>query len=181
MARSPAQPRLLLALLVAGALCAAGLPSAAAASSAAHRKLVIFSAAEQEQFINHQDDRIRGGSQNPFGNFNDVTASTKTGAGPFPGDQAIFSFNLFADPQLKRRVGTASFTCQYNFAKNAFCDAFFQLHGGTTLIANGSFNFESSRFTLAVTGGAGAYPAASGVLTETPAANHAQRVVFELT
>jgi hypothetical protein len=167
---------LLLTLVIYAALLAS-------TSSAAHAKrtLVIFSVAEQEQFINHQDDRIRGGSKNPFGNFNDVTASTQTGAGPFPGDQSVFSFNLYADPLLKRRVGTASFTCQYNFAKNAFCDASFQLPAKSTLIANGSFNFESSRFTLAVVGGAGTYLAASGVLTETPTTNHAQRLVFDLT
>jgi hypothetical protein len=166
-----------LLLLALGVLSAAVLANAASAK----RTLVIFSVAEQEQFINHQDDRIRGGSKNPFGNFNDVTASTKTGAGPFPGDQAIFSFNLYADPLLKRRIGTASFTCQYNFAKNAFCDASFQLQGSTTLIANGSFNFESGRFTLAVIGGAGTYLAASGVLTETPTSGHAQQLTFELT
>jgi hypothetical protein len=165
---------LLLALAVCGAATAAN-------AAPAKRTLIIFSVAEQEQFTNHQDDRIRGGSKNPFGNFNDVTASTKTGAGPFPGDQAVFSFNLYADPLLKRRIGTASFTCQYNFAKNAFCDASFQLPGSSTVIANGSFNFESSRFTLAVIGGAGTYLAASGVLTETPTANHAQRLVFDLT
>ena len=171
--------RRLPAVLALVALWVAGLPTTS--NAAAHRKLVIYSVAEQEQFINHQDDRIRGGSKNPFGNFNDVTASTKTGAGPFPGDQAIFSFNLYADPSLERRIGTASFTCQYNFAKNAFCDASFRLNGETTLIANGSFNFESSRFTLAVVGGTGAYLAASGVLTETPTANHAQHLAFDLT
>ena len=169
-----------LPLLALGALCAAMLATTSSGAPT-KRTLIIFSVAEQEQFTNHQDDRIRGGSKNPFGNFNDVTASTKTGAGPFPGDQAVFSFNLYADPLLRRRVGTASFTCQYNFAKNAFCDASFQLPRSSTLIANGSFNFESSRFTLAVIGGAGTYLSASGVLTETPTSNHAQRLVFDLT
>ncbi len=164
-----------LALLPATVLGAAD----ARASLLAHR-FTLYSVAEQEQFVNHQDDRIRGAGKNPFGNFRDIAPSTQAAAGPFPGDAALFSFNLYADSKLDKRVGTAVFTCMYNFAKNAFCDATFQLTSGATLIAAGAFNFNTSAFNLAVTGGTGTYTGASGMLDESPTTNNAQRLDFNL-
>ena len=149
-------------------------------AASAAQKLTIYSVAEQEQFINHSDDRIRGGAKNPFGNFNDVTQTTTNAVGPFPGDQAIFSFNLYADANLTKRIGAAIFTCQYNYAKNAFCDASFRLSGRETMVAQGAFNFNTTSFALAVTGGTGPYATASGALEVTPSAHHAERLVFEL-
>jgi hypothetical protein len=164
-----------------GLWCASLAMPAFAADANGSKSFVLYSLAEQEQYINHADDRIRGAAKNPFGNFSDVTASTTAGAGPFPGDEAIFSFNLFADAALKNRIGTATFTCYYNFGKNAFCDASFQVGTRGALIANGAFNFDASRFVLTVTGGSGAYLSASGTLAESQSANHAQRLAFVLT
>jgi hypothetical protein len=175
-------PRRALALTAAyAALLLPSVLSATGAQAAAlgHR-LTIYSVAEQEEFINHEDDRIRGSGRNPFGNFRDVAPSTSTAAGPFPGDEALFSFNLYASSGLGKRIGTAVYTCMYNFNKNAFCDATFRFTGGSTLVAEGSFNFNTTAFGLAVTGGDGTYAGASGTLNESPAANHAQRLVFIL-
>jgi hypothetical protein len=167
-----------LALVGCMAVIAAGGGSARAAT-AAHR-LTLYSVAEQEQYVNNSDSRILGIGNNPFGNFKDTTAATSKGNGPFPGDEALFSFNLYSDPSLKTRAGSATFTCQYNFNKNVFCDAAFKLKNGGTLIASGGFNFNTSKFTLAVTGGYGAFADRSGIVQETPSSNHAQRLAFVL-
>jgi hypothetical protein len=167
-------------ILASGLLATGVLPHPAAAAAGA-QKLVLYSAAEQEQYVNNSDSRILGVGNNPFGNFKDVApVTTKNSHGPFPGDEAVFSFNLYTNASLTRRAGTAVFTCQYNFNKNAFCDASFRLTAGGTLIAAGGFNFNATSFTLAVTGGYGRYVGKTGVMEETPSASHAQRLVFTL-
>ncbi len=60
-----------------------------------------------------------------------------------------------------------------------FCDAAFKLKTGT-LIAAGGFNFNTSKFTLAVTGGYGSFADRAGTVQETPSTNHAQRLAFVL-
>ena len=80
----------------------------------------------------------------------------------------------------KTKVGRAAFTCQYAFNKNGFCDAAFELSAGT-LASAGSFNFNARHFTLALTRGGGRHGGRTGVVEETPAANHAQRFVFVLS
>ncbi len=172
--------------LIVGALGAAILAASAGAGQATvatrAQKVVLYSVAEQEQYIDNSDSLTLGQGDNPFGNFKDVTGVTqKNSHGPFPGDEAVFSFNLYKDSSLRTRVGAASFTCQYNFSKNAFCDASFQLKNGGTLIAEGAFNFNAGKFTLAVTGGYGAYANTTGVMQEQPSANHAQRLSFQLS
>ncbi len=153
-----------------------------AAAASAGQKLTIYSLAQEEQFVNNADDRARGKGNNPFGKFNDVAPSSdKAAAGPFPGDEALFKFDLYSASNLKTRIGSAIFTCQYNFGKNAFCDATFHLKGGDSLIAAGQFNFNATKFALSVTGGTGRYQDLKGVLDETPSANHAQRLSFQFT
>ena len=126
---------LVVVVLSTASLATGGSVPRAGASPRSER-LVLYSVAEQEQFINNADDRTRGGGNNPFGNNKDVTpTSNKATNGPFPGDEAIFSFNLYTSSSLRTRAGTAIFTCQYNYDKNAFCDAAFQLSNGATLIA----------------------------------------------
>jgi hypothetical protein len=134
----------------------------------------------QEQFVNNADDRTRGIGNNPFGNFNDSAPVTKTGSGPFPGDEALFSFNLYTNVDRKTKAGSAIFRCYYNFSKNAFCDVSFQLTGKGTLTAVGAFNFNATQFNLAVTGGYGGYANARGVVAESPGAKHSQRLAFVL-
>jgi hypothetical protein len=155
--------------------------AATAHPSSATKPLTLYSLGSAEQFVNNKDDRARGEGNNPFGNYTDVTALAQTsGNGPFAGDEAIFQLRLFSDPQLQKSAGVAVFTCLYNFNKNGYCDVTFQLHGGT-LVGSGAFNFNSTKFTLAITGGDGKYIAQSGLMDESPAANHAQRLVFALS
>jgi hypothetical protein len=166
-------------LVLAVAAIPAVQPPAQAASIG--RTFVLYSVAQQEQYVNNADDRARGTGNNPFGTFSDTAPSTtKNGNGPFPGDEALFSFNLYSGPGLSSRAGAAIFTCQYNFAKNAFCDATFRLKDGTTIVASGSFNFDASKFSLAVTGGTGRFVHAKGNLNASPSAGHAQRLSFAI-
>jgi hypothetical protein len=168
-----------LVALAFGCLGGGGVASGSVASTPGLRALTLYSLAEQEQFVNNLDDRTRGEGRNPFGTYSDLSPTTVSEAkGPFPGDEAIFSFNIYRDKNLKVRAGAAIFTCQYNFNKNAFCDASFQLSTGGTLIADGAFNFNASRFMLAVVGGYGRYSNASGDVYVTPSAGHAQRLSF---
>ena len=148
--------------------------------SVAPTSLTVYTVAEQEQYVNNQDDRTRGQGNNPFGNFVDqAPAQVKSANGPFPGDEAIFSFNVYSDPSLQTRAGSATFVCQYNFMKNAFCDASLQLDHRGNLTLAGAFNFDAMNFTLGVTGGTGAYLNKKGVVRESPSANHAQKLNFE--
>jgi hypothetical protein len=168
------------ALALAGCVAVVAAAADSAHGATTSHRLTLYSVAEQEQYVNNSDSRILGIGNNPFGNFKDVTAATSKGNGPFPGDEALFSFNLYSDPSLKTRAGSATFTCQYNFNKNVFCDAAFKLRNGGTLIASGAFNFNTSKFTLAVTGGSGAYADRAGIVQETPSSNHSQRLAFVL-
>jgi hypothetical protein len=171
-------------VLVIG-MFAAGVLSVSAASGAGDsaksvQKFTFYSVATEEQFVNNSDDRQRGKGNNPFGNFKDLTATTKEhGNGPFPGDEALFKFNVYKSGDLKQKAGTATFTCQYNFNRNAFCDAAYQLDGGQ-LIAAGAFSFDAGSFELAITGGTGKYRSLTGDLEATPGPRHSQRLVITL-
>ncbi len=166
------------------ALAAACLAvSTGAAPAAAHvRTLTLYATAEQEQYVDNSDSLQRGEGNNPFGNYKDLEPlANKNATGPFPGDEALFSFNLYTNGSLTTRAGTAIFTCQYNLNKNAFCDASFQLTAGGTLMASGAFNFTASHFSLAVVGGYGAYTNRRGSVLDAPSANHAQKLSFQFS
>jgi hypothetical protein len=171
---------LLMLSTVGAALLAAGVASGTAEAATSQQKFTIYSVATQEAFLSMSDDRARGKGNTPFGNFKDTTTPTKeSGAGPFAGDIAMFSFDLYTGADLKTRAGSGVFTCQYNFNQNAFCDVSYQLKGGT-LICAGAFNFNAKSFTLTIKGGTGAYRSKKGDIDALPAVNHAQRlnVVF---
>jgi hypothetical protein len=171
----------LLALSVFTACVLGALVAASAQAAGSTKTLVLYATAEQEQYVNNSDSLQRGEGNNPFGNYKDLEPlANKNANGPFPGDEALFSFNLYSGPSLAKRVGTALFTCQYNFNKNAFCDASFQMTSGGTVIASGAFNFTASKFSLAITGGyGGAYVNKRGSLTDVPSPNHAQKLSFQ--
>jgi hypothetical protein len=180
------RPRLVspLVLLALAAIIGAALVVAAATSSPANaaangqRSFVLYSVTKEEQFLDHSDDRARGKGNNPFGNFKDSKAVTKeAGNGPFPGDNAVFAFGLYSSTDLKTSVGSAIFTCTYNFNKHAFCDASYQLDGGVVLGA-GAFDFNAGTFAIAITGGTGKYASATGEISATPSGKHAQRLGF---
>jgi hypothetical protein len=180
-------PALLSLVVLTAALCAAlpasgaaSLNARAAARTVAAKTLVVYTVAESEQFLNTSDDRARGEGNNPFGKYTDTPAQAQqSGNGPFPGDESFYSFNIYSNPSLKSKIGVAVFSCVYNFAKDGFCDATFQLQSGT-LIGDGAFNFNAKSFALAVTGGYGTYTDLKGSAEESPTSNHAQRYVFTL-
>jgi hypothetical protein len=164
--------------LTACIVAAAVTSSSAKAAATGQQKFTLYSVTVVEQFLDHSDDRARGKGNNPFGNFKDSKTTTKeAGNGPFPGDNAVFSFGLYTDAALKTSVGSAIFTCTYNFNKHAFCDASYQLNGGV-LIGAGAFNFNAGTFAVAITGGTGKYANATGDISATPAAKHSQRLAF---
>ena len=67
------------------------------AASAQPRTLSLASVPTSEQFLNHADDRKRGVGNNPFSNYLAPHATTREQSdGPFPGDQALFEFNVYA-------------------------------------------------------------------------------------
>src|SRR5580704_2575250 len=119
-------------VLALSVVCGLSTQHAAAAVSA---NVSLYTRAEQGQFVDKSDDRTRGEGKNPFGNFSDTYSTSQSEAkGPFPGDETTFTLNVYRDPALGIRVGTGNFFCQYSFAKNAFCDATFQLSGGSLIV-----------------------------------------------
>lgn len=149
------------ALILAGA--ATGASSRQAAAGAV-KQLTLYSVATDKQFVNNADDRSRGEGKNPFGNYTGATTTPPANEklfGPFAGDEGEFAYKLYSDSALKKSAGTAIVVCQYNFSKDAFCDAAFQLNTGT-LVAKGPLNFNSTTFTAAVLGGTDAYKGMMG-------------------
>jgi hypothetical protein len=147
------------------------------APAAASARQQLYSLATSEQFINNADDEARGWLTNPFG-MRDLTQETLESqgrGGPFPGDKALFAFSIYSDPSLKLKAGTAAFTCLYEFTRNAFCDATYQLKRGT-ILASGTVSFDAGTFSLAITGGTGSYARSSGELTSSPGPNKTQLI-----
>jgi hypothetical protein len=169
------------AALAGGSARGASSVSAARALAAAGQKgLTLYSVGVAEQFLNHSDDRARGEGNNPFGIFTDTPGVAQAGgSGPFPGDQAIYQLNLFADPNLKTKAGSVEFVCIYGFNKDGYCDVSFRLRGGD-LIGTSDFSFTDTTFSVAVTGGSGKYEGTTGAMLESPSVNHSQRLVFSL-
>jgi hypothetical protein len=172
-------------LLAAGALLVTAVPAASASgSSQAAQKLTVYAVPTTVQFMNHADDRLRGMSSNPFDLksqaviFNDN--GKEKGNGPFPGDDILYTFKLFADAKRTKPSGTAMFTCYYGFGKRATCDSYFDLANGL-LLASGQVPFGNSHFTLGVTGGTHTYLGALGQLNAVPAAKNAQRFDLQVT
>ena len=174
-----------LGLLVAIAVLGASLavPGASGATRTSPR-LTLYGTLATVQFMNHADDRLRGMSTNPF----DLKAEAvildangkEKGNGPFPGDDILYGFKLFTNPKRTTSVGTALFTCYYQYAKRATCDSYFDLTSGL-LLASGQVPFGASRFTLGVTGGTRAYFGALGQVTSRPASGNALRFDLRAT
>jgi hypothetical protein len=158
--------RLLLSACAAGALVA-GTAGASVAAGGATR-MTLYSVAQAEQFMNTQDDRQRGVGSTPFGNYKDLTPTTKPKTNrPYPGDYTLLRFGLFASQSLKKSIGTALFTCQFAFQQRAICKATYQLGEGT-ILGVGIVDFTKPKFALIVTGGTGKYFARKGDMSSTP-------------
>ena len=172
---------MLAAGVAAAALLAAFAVFAGAAAANAPQKLTLYSIATHLQYLNHQDDRTRGAGNNPFGNFKDTTTPTKeAGNGPFVGDRSVFTFNLYGSASLKTSIGSATFICEYTFAKNGLCQVAYVLSGGT-LVGTGFFNFSAGSFTIGIAGGTGKYRGSKGNLTTAAGKGRAQVLTFHLT
>ena len=108
---------------------AAALRDDASGASQASQKLTVFAVPATVQFMNHADDRLRGMSTNPFKLKPEAVILGKNGKekgnGPFPGDDILYGFKLFADPKRDDADGRAMFTCYYLFVKRATCDSYF--------------------------------------------------------
>ncbi len=172
------------ATLLAGAALLAGSGGTAAAHRAGSETFTVYAVATTIQFMNHEDDRRRGMTNNPFEVnrakvLKAVTKGTEQKDGPFPGDDVLYSFKLYANQSLVKRAGSAVFTCYYDVAKHANCDGYFTLAGGS-LLARGAVVFNSTRFTLSVAGGTDKYLGVRGAVAAVPAPKHAQRFHFTL-
>lgn len=167
-----------------GSLLVLGLLAAGPAGAASgKREFTVYAVPSTAQFMNHADDRVRGMSTNPFNVKSPgiviFTKGKEKGNGPFPGDDVLYTFKLYTEANRATRAGSAIFTCYYNFVKHATCDSYFDLKDGLVLAA-GPVTFNSSRFTLSVTGGTSRYFGALGEVIATPAANKAQRLHLRL-
>ncbi|MBV8066189.1 MAG: hypothetical protein JOY72_10160 [Actinobacteria bacterium] len=151
---------------LAALVLAAAVAVPAASAAVRTHSLVFYGKPLRAQFINHADDRARGKIVNPF-NADALPPPPKsnTGAkGARAGDNAIFTLRLYSDAKLTRPVGTALYSCTFNFAHQAICEADFELTDGT-MIAIGPANLDGGTIVLPVTGGTSHYSTAHGQVT----------------
>ena len=156
--------------LTISALVAAGVASSSsgaattrsAKTAAGVQKFTFYTSLANERYINNVDDLSRGEGHNPFGNVSAVKPPTNEKvSGPLAGDEALYAFDLYTKPDHKSSAGDVIFVCWYNFNRDGFCDASFQLNGGS-LISKGAFNFSATKFTMAVIGGTFKYRGQAG-------------------
>jgi hypothetical protein len=172
-------------LVVAAAFVArAGAAGAAATGSAAtgHRVLTVYSVATGLQYINSADDSARGQVNNPLNSTQNrlTPKNSGSGKGPYAGDVALYALKLYSNPALKRAVGSAVYTCYFNYDRHALCQAYYKLAPGNTLVASGPIDFNKSGFTIVVTGGTMKYLGVRGEAKVAAAPRNAQRIDFEL-
>jgi hypothetical protein len=151
----------------------------AATATTQGRSFVFYGKVTRAQFINHADDRVRGKKLNPF-NADLLPAPPKANTGKKgarAGDNALFNLRLYSDPNLKRPVGNAVYSCTFNFAHEAVCQADFELGSGS-MIAMGPAKLDGSAMVLAVTGGTGRYAGAHGQVTSTSSSTKKNTQIF---
>jgi hypothetical protein len=162
------------------ALSGATLASQAQAKTL--RGVTVYSVATGVQFINSADDRARGVVNNPLdpaANKLQPNVAADTGNGPYAGDVALYRLKLFAGPTLKRSAGSAVYTCYFNYTRHALCQAYYVLKGGT-LVASGPIDFNTSGFTIVITGGTKKYVGSRGQVVVVAAPRNSQRVRLDL-
>jgi hypothetical protein len=151
-----------------------------AAEARADRGLTIYAVATRASFTNHADDRARGSGANPFNvDAKKLPPPPKGGKGPQAGDEARYTFKLYSDRRFKHQIGSASYSCTFNFGNVALCKADFELNGGA-LIATGPADFASTSLTFAISGGTGSYLGVRGQVSSAPAGTNAHRLTFVL-
>jgi hypothetical protein len=173
--------RLSAALAAVATAAAVAVPAASAATR--NHSFVVYAKATRAQFINHADDRQRGLIRNPFNpDLLPAPRNANVGKkGARAGDNALFSLELYSDRSLTRPVGTAMYSCRFNFAQEAICDAQFTLGHGS-ILAMGPAKLDGRPIVLAVTGGTGRYAGAHGQMTSTSSSTkkNTQIIRFEL-
>lgn len=172
---------LVAALTVVGVV---GVESSSARVAAnGQRQRIVYSVATAVQFINSADDLARGKVNNPFNSATNKLQPKGTGDSgqTLPGDVALFSFKLYANAALTKGAGTATYTCYFNYAKRALCQAYYEFNGGGgTIVSAGPVDFNKQGFSMVVTGGTKSFLGARGEVTAVPAAKNAQRVAVLL-
>jgi len=167
----------LAAAIAAAAVLGVG---AVAGPAAAAKGLRIYAVATRAQFSNHADDRVRGSGSNPFNvDVKKLPRPKSKGNGPQAGDEALFTFKLYSDAAFNHQIGTAVYSCTFNFGHVALCKADFELNNGA-LFAAGPADFDLTTLTLAVSGGTGPYLGARGQVSSTPDRDNAHRLTFVL-
>jgi hypothetical protein len=183
MTEARRQGKLTSKLTTVAILVVAFLSACGAALAAPPSRLTLYAVPTTVQFMNHADDRLRGMTTNPFASAaqGQVIASgaNEKKAGPFPGDDVLYSFDLYTKPARGKRLGSAIFTCYYDFGKHAVCDSYFDLDGGL-ILGSGSVALGNPRFVLSVTGGTRTYLGALGQVTSVPAPKNTQRYDLQL-
>jgi len=153
----------------------------AGAGASGDRRLTVFSVATGLQYINTADDRARGKVNNPLDSTASKLAPKSSGRqGPFAGDVAVYALRLYRDAAVKHPLGTAVYTCFFNYDRHALCQAYYKFRAGGTIVGSGPVDFKSSSFTIVVSGGTSTYLGARGQASAVPARGNAQRVDFEL-
>jgi hypothetical protein len=147
------------------AFVAGALVAAAAAAAPAGRNFTIYAVSTQGQYANHADDRSRGNLDNPFNA--DAPVPKGKGKASRVGDNALIGFKLYSDSSYKKQIGSGSYSCTFTSAHVALCEASFQLDDGS-MAASGPTNWDSTSFTLAVSGGTGKYLGARGQVSSLP-------------
>jgi hypothetical protein len=178
-----AAPRLTFVVTVLVALSAIGAGSSSARVATDGHQRTVYTVASAVQFLNSADDLARGKVNNPFNSAtNKLSPKATEGSGQtLPGDVALFSFKLYANAALTKGDGTATYTCYFNYAKSALCQAYYEFNGGGgTVVSAGPVDFDKQGFSMVVTGGTKNYLGARGEVTAVPAAKNAQRVALTL-
>jgi len=174
---------LLLGLLIGSAAFVGRVSSSSAATTAGTQRFSLYAVTTRAQFVNYQDGITRAQGNNPFNADTNVLPIPKLKNGATPGNAAFFTLKVYANSNLKQSVGSASYTCTYNFNGQAICEAYFDLDGGT-LFASGPVNFAKTVFTLAVASGTSKYIGVSGEVVAAqvarPAAKNETRLEFDL-
>ena len=156
---------------------------------ATKRVVTVYSVATGLQYINSADDSARGKVNNPFDKATNKLApkGSAGGDGPFAGDIAVYSVDLYGNPTLKQHAGSGVYTCYFNYDQHALCQAYYKLKTGGTLVASGPISFKTSGFTIVITGGTNTYLGVRGQVNVSAAKDNAvvkkkgaQKVDFEL-
>jgi hypothetical protein len=176
--------------LVFASVSVAGAGTTTGTRVSPNRVLTVYSVATGLQYINSADDSARGRVNNPFDPATNKLApkGSSGGNGPVAGDIAVYSVALYSDSTLKRHAGSGVYTCYFNYHQRALCQAYYKTSAGGTLVASGPVDFNTSGFTIVITGGTNTYLGARGEVNVAAPKNEvgvakkkgAQRVDFEL-